>query len=51
MIGIHVAGLPGSSDEILWVECSKCEQWYRHLCVDVEPEELSGEIDWIYGKC
>ena len=26
MIGIDVAGLPVSSDEILWVECSKCEQ-------------------------
>ena len=27
MIGIDVAGLPVSSDEILWVECCKCEQW------------------------
>ena len=26
MIGIDVAGLPVSSNEILWVECSKCEQ-------------------------
>ena len=51
MIGIDVAGLPVSSDEILWVECSKCEQWYHQLCVEVEPEELSEEIDWICGKC
>ena len=51
MIGIDVAGLPVSSDEILWVECSKCEQWYHQLCVDVEPEELSEEIDWVCGKC
>ena len=47
MISIDVAGLPVSSDEILWVECSKCEQWYHQLCVDVESEELSEEIDWV----
>ena len=51
MIGIDVAGLPVSSDEILWVECSKCEQWYHQLCVDVESEELSEEFDWVCGKC
>ena len=34
MIGIDVAGLPVSSEEILWVECSKCEQWYQQLYVD-----------------
>ena len=51
MIGIDVAGLPVSSDEILWVECSKCEQWYHQLCVDVESEELCEEIDWVCRKC
>ena len=51
MIGIDVAGLPVSSDEILWVEGSKCEQWYHQLCVDVESDELYEEIDWVYGKC
>ena len=51
MIGNDVEGLPVSSDEILWVECSKCEQWYHRLCVDVEPQELSEEIDWACGKC
>ena len=50
MIGIDVAGLPVSSDQILWVECSKCEQWYHQLCVNVESEELS-EIDWVCDKC
>ena len=48
MIGIDVAGLQVSSGEILWGECSKCEQ-YHQLCV--ESEELSEEIDWVCGKC
>ena len=51
MIGIDVAGLLASSDEILWVECSRCEQWYHQLCVDWESEELGEEIDWVCGKC
>ena len=47
MLGIDVTGLPVSSDEILWVECRKCEQSYHQLCVEVESEELSEEVDGI----
>ena len=40
-IGIDVVWLPVFSDEIVWVECSKCEQWYYQLCVVVFSEDFS----------
>ena len=51
MIIIDVAGLPISSDEILWVEYSKCEQRDHQLYVDVESENFNEEIDLFCGKC
>ena len=50
LIGIDVAVLPVSSDEIIWVECSKCEQRDHQLCEDVVPEEVSEKIDGVCSK-
>lgn len=32
--------LPGSSDDLEWIACSKCDKWLHSVCVAESPTHL-----------
>lgn len=40
-----------SGEEVEWVQCDKCENWYHIICVGISSEEASAVDEYICPDC
>ena len=40
-----------SGEEVSWVQCDKCEEWFHMICIGVAEDEISETEDYICFQC
>ena len=51
LIKITKRNVTVAGDEVNWVQCDTCEQWFHLLCVGLAEDEVAGNEDYMCFIC